>query len=120
MAASSASTASTKASMSLKASHEAGEVLAVLTAVPLCCGSGDCCEGRRHNPSPSRPSAPLHLKGASRKAPAGTPRLPTDSKQELLPSVAVQSAALEFANSVILLGLRYTVNSAAGCQRQRT
>jgi hypothetical protein len=28
--------------MSLKASHEAGEVLAVLTAVPICCGSGGC------------------------------------------------------------------------------
>ena len=34
MAASSVSTSSTKASMSENASHEAGEVLAVLTAVP--------------------------------------------------------------------------------------
>jgi butyrate kinase len=33
---SSISTSSTKASTSLKASHEAGEVLAVLTAVPIC------------------------------------------------------------------------------------
>src|SRR3954469_24613249 len=79
IAASSASTASTKASMSLKASHEAGEVLAVLTAVPICCGSDGCCEGRRHSPSPSRASALIHLKVASRSAPAGTPRLRTGS-----------------------------------------
>src|SRR5688500_4350640 len=79
MAASSASTSSTKASMSLKASHEAGEVLAVLTAVPICCWSDGCCDGRRHNPSPSHASAPIHLKVASRPAPAGTPHLRTDS-----------------------------------------
>ncbi len=42
IAASSASTASAKASTSLKASHEAGEVLAVLTAVPICCGADGC------------------------------------------------------------------------------
>src|SRR3954463_4776486 len=75
-----ASTASTKASMSLKTSHEAGEVLAVLTAVPICCWSDGCCDGRRHSPSPSRASALIHLKVASRKAPAGTPRLRTDSQ----------------------------------------
>src|SRR3954463_1546868 len=80
MAASSASTASTKASMSLKASHEAGEVLAVLTAVPICCWSDGCCDGRRHSLPPSRASALIHLKVASRKAPAGTPRLRTDSQ----------------------------------------
>src|SRR3954453_16056010 len=80
IAASSASTASTKASMSLKASHEAGEVLAVLTAVPICCGSDGCCEGRRHSPSPSRASALIHLKVASRSAPAGTTRLRTDTE----------------------------------------
>src|SRR3954452_2032506 len=80
MAASSASTASTKASMSLKASHEAGEVLAVLTAVPICCWSDGCCEGRRHSPSPSRASALIHLKVASRSAPAGTTRLRTDTE----------------------------------------
>src|SRR4051794_41550544 len=65
MAASSASTSSTKASMSRKASHEAGEVLAVLTAVPIYCWSNGCCDGRRHNPSPSHASAPIHLKVAS-------------------------------------------------------
>jgi hypothetical protein len=37
IAASSASTSSTKTSTSLKASHKAGEVFAVLTAVPRCC-----------------------------------------------------------------------------------
>src|SRR3954462_13520753 len=42
MAASSASTASTKTSTSLKASHEAGDVLAGLKAVPICCGSDGC------------------------------------------------------------------------------
>jgi hypothetical protein len=42
MAASSASTASTKASTSAKASQEAGDVLAGLTAVPICCWLGDC------------------------------------------------------------------------------
>src|SRR3954470_2452174 len=80
MAASSASTASTKASTSENASHEAGEVLAGLKAVPICCGSGGCCDGCGHSPSPSRASAPIHLKVASRKAPARTPRLPTDSQ----------------------------------------
>src|SRR3954471_2918107 len=80
MAASSASTSSTKASMSRKASHEAGEVLAVLTAVPIYCWSDGCCDGRRHNPSPSHASAPIYLKVASRSAPTGTPRLRTDSK----------------------------------------
>src|SRR3954447_1642717 len=80
MAASSASTASTKASTSLKASHEAREVLAGVKAVPICCGSDGCCDGRRHSPSPSRASAPIHLKVASRKAPAGTPHLRTDSQ----------------------------------------
>src|SRR3954452_16599483 len=79
MAASPASTASTKASTSLKASHEAGEVLAGLKAVPICGGSVGCCDGRGHSPSPSRASALIHLKVASRKAPAGTPRLQTDS-----------------------------------------
>ena len=39
---SSASTASTKASTSAKASHEAGDVLAGLKAVLICCGSGGC------------------------------------------------------------------------------
>jgi len=43
MAVSSASTASTKASTSLKASHEAGEVLAGVKAVPICCRSDGCC-----------------------------------------------------------------------------
>src|SRR3954464_10545588 len=38
-----ASTASTKASTSRKASHEAGEVLAGLKAVPICCGGSDGC-----------------------------------------------------------------------------
>jgi hypothetical protein len=42
MAASSNSTASTKASTSRKASHEAGEVLAGLKAVPICCRSDGC------------------------------------------------------------------------------
>jgi hypothetical protein len=42
MAASSASTASTKASTSQNASHEAGEVVAGLTAVPTGCRSGGC------------------------------------------------------------------------------
>ncbi len=42
MAASSVSTASTKASMSENASHEAGEVLAGLTAVPICGWSDGC------------------------------------------------------------------------------
>jgi hypothetical protein len=42
MAVSSASTASTKASTSLKASHEARDVLAGLKAVPICCGSDGC------------------------------------------------------------------------------
>src|SRR3954469_22366400 len=42
MAASSASTASTKESTSLKASHEVGEVLAGLKAVPICCWSDGC------------------------------------------------------------------------------
>src|SRR5688572_17106828 len=42
MAASSARTSSTKASTSAKASHEAGEVVAVLTAVPIGCWLGDC------------------------------------------------------------------------------
>src|SRR4051812_16857873 len=36
-------------------------------------------DGRRHSPSPSRPSALIHLKVASRSAPAGTPRLRTGS-----------------------------------------
>src|SRR3954468_25105110 len=80
IAASSTSTASTKASTSLNASHEAGEVLAGLKAVPICCWSGGCCDGRTHSPSPSRASALLHLKVASRKALAGTPRLRTDSQ----------------------------------------
>src|SRR4051794_14599701 len=65
MAASSASTASTKASTSEKASHEAGEVLAGLKAVPICGWSDGCCEGCRHSPSSSRPSALIHLKVAS-------------------------------------------------------
>src|SRR3954462_13055255 len=82
MAASSASTASTKASTSLKAFHEAGEVLAGLKAVPICCGSDGCCDGRRHSPSPSRASAPIHPKVASRSAPTGTPRLRTDSEHD--------------------------------------
>jgi hypothetical protein len=79
MAASSASTASTKASTLLNASHEAGEVLAVLTAVPICCWSGGCCDGRTHSSPPSPASALIHLKVASRSAPVGTPRLRTDS-----------------------------------------
>src|SRR4051794_13352539 len=37
-------------------------------------------DGRRHNPSPSHPSALIHLKVASRSAPAGTPRLRIGSK----------------------------------------
>ena len=80
MAASSASTASTKASTSLKASHEAGDVLAGLKAVPICCGPMAVGDGRRHSPSPSRASALIHLKVASRSAPAGTPRLQTVSE----------------------------------------
>src|SRR3954469_11914994 len=79
MAASSASTASTKASTSLKASHEAGDVLAGLKAVPICGWSDGCWRCRRHSLPPSRASAPIHLKVASRKAPAGTPPLRTDS-----------------------------------------
>src|SRR3954451_18260592 len=43
MAPSSASTASTKALTSLKASHEAGDVLAGLKAVPICGWSDGCC-----------------------------------------------------------------------------
>ena len=42
IAASSASTSSTKASTSLNASHDAGEVVAVLTAVPIGCGCDGC------------------------------------------------------------------------------
>jgi hypothetical protein len=42
IAASSVSTSSTKASTSLKASQDAGDVLAVLTAVPISCWLGDC------------------------------------------------------------------------------
>jgi hypothetical protein len=42
IAASSTSTSLTKASTSAKASLDAGEVLAVLTAVPICCGSDGC------------------------------------------------------------------------------
>src|SRR6185312_15591317 len=80
MAASSASTASTKASTSRKASHEAGDVLAGVKAVPICGWSDGCCEGRRHSPPPSRASALIHLKVVSRSAPAGTPRLRTDSQ----------------------------------------
>src|SRR4051812_41544455 len=80
MAASSTNTASTKASTSENASHEAGEVLAGLKAVPICCWSDGCCDGRGHSPPPFRASAPIHLNVASRKAPAGTPRLRTDSK----------------------------------------
>src|SRR3954471_7890449 len=81
MAVSSAITASTKASTSLKASHEAREVLAGLKAVPICGWSDGCCDGRRHSPLPSRASAPIHLKVAARKAPAGTPHLRTDSQR---------------------------------------
>src|SRR3954469_19520968 len=81
MAVSSARTASTKASTSLKASHEAREVLAGLKAVPICGWSDGCCDGRRQSPLPSRASAPIHLKVASRKAPAGTPHLRTDSQR---------------------------------------
>ena len=40
-------------------------------------------DGRRHSPSPSRASALIHLKVASRSAPAGTPRLRTDTEQHL-------------------------------------
>src|SRR4051812_47179742 len=87
MAVSSVSTSSTKASMSLNASHEAGEVLAVLTAVPICGWSDGCCEGRRHSPSPPPPSAPLQLKIAYPSAPARTPRLRTDSHHLLLASL---------------------------------
>src|SRR4051812_24458762 len=94
MAASSASTASTKASTSAKASHEAREVLAGLKAVPICCGSDGCCDGRRHSPSPSRASAPIHLKVASRKAPAGTPHLRTDSKLHA-PCVILKAGCLD-------------------------
>src|SRR3954463_9936330 len=75
-----ASTASTKASTSLKASHEAREVLAGLKAVPICGWSDGCWRCRRHSLPPSRASAPIHLKVASRKAPAGTPPLRTDSE----------------------------------------
>src|SRR3954467_13748981 len=78
MVVSAAITAWTKASTSLKASHEAREVLAGLKAVPICCGSGGCCDGRTHSLLPSRASALLHLKVASRSAPAGTSRLQTD------------------------------------------
>jgi hypothetical protein len=53
--------------------------LAGLKAVPICCWSNGCYDGRRHSPLPSRASAPIHLKVASRSAPAGTPRLRTDS-----------------------------------------
>jgi hypothetical protein len=42
IAASSIRTSSTKASTSAKASLEAGEVLAVLTAVPICWWLSDC------------------------------------------------------------------------------
>jgi hypothetical protein len=42
IAASSARTSSTKASMSEKAFLDAGEVLAVLAAVPISCWLGDC------------------------------------------------------------------------------
>src|SRR4051794_30530575 len=66
MAASSASTASTKASTSENASHETREVLAGLKAVPICGWSDGCCEGRRHSPPPSRASALIHFKVASR------------------------------------------------------
>src|SRR3954469_19449430 len=64
MVVSSAITASTKASTSLKASHEAREVLAGLKAVPICCGSGGCCDGRTHSLLPPRASALIHLKVA--------------------------------------------------------
>jgi hypothetical protein len=55
IAASSASTASTKASMSRKASHEAGEVLAGLTAVPICGWSDGCCDDITHRPPTRQP-----------------------------------------------------------------
>src|SRR5215211_3537432 len=38
-------------------------------------------DGRRHNPSPSRASALIHFKVASRSAPAGTPHLRTVSQK---------------------------------------
>src|SRR3954454_16348020 len=84
MAASSDSTASTKASTLENASHEAGDVLAGLKAVPIGGWSGGCCDGRRHSPAPSRVSALILLKVASRSASAGTTRLRTVS--ELLTS----------------------------------
>src|SRR6187549_3852226 len=43
-----------------------------------------------HSPSPSRPSAFIHLKVASRSASAGTPRLRTDSQIR-----AIEQARLE-------------------------
>ncbi len=40
-------------------------------------------DGRRHSPLPSRPSALIRLKVASRSAPAGTPRLRTNSQKNV-------------------------------------
>src|SRR3954447_27030641 len=108
MAASSASTASTKASTSAKASHEAREVLAGLKAVPICCGSDGCCDGRRHSPSPSRASAPIHLKVASRKAPAGTPHLRTDSVSASRPLYAGRHLPSHQASGRLVPGDRVT------------
>ena len=51
-----ASTASTKASTSAKASHEAGDVLAGLKAVPICGGSDGCCDDIAHRPPARQPS----------------------------------------------------------------
>src|SRR3954471_13416786 len=45
-------------------------------------------DGRRQSPSPSRPSALIHLKVASWSAPAGTPRLRTGSQRLALAAPA--------------------------------
>jgi hypothetical protein len=78
MAANSTSTALTKASTSLKASQEAGEVLAGVKAVPIGCADPVAIyDDRRHTLPLSRASALFQLKVAFRPAQGGTPRLRT-------------------------------------------
>src|SRR4051795_13174481 len=87
-----------------KLTEPAREVLAGVKAVPICGWSDGCWRCRRHSLPPSRASAPIHLKVASRKAPAGTPPLRTDSHKHTHAAVAITGLGARVAELTINVG----------------
>src|SRR4051794_8840176 len=65
-------------------------------------------DGRRHSPSRSRASALIHLKVASRSAPAGTSRLRTDSQRH-----STQTAGEPTSGVHLTVGESFELNVAA-------